>query len=355
MDAPPEWDLLLSAAQKNQPDRIKEMVRSGVSASHANGVGQTALHVAALWGNVSAVQALLESGANVHSQNNLTGGTPLHMVLQSRKAAGKELEETVELLLDFGADPSQTDHFGKLPVDYLIEHQPVSQLVAKLQPKAPEIFLAIGNRDVAQVKALLASKQEGIVTLEYKHQTPLSFAVTETAGSNGTRSEDEAILRIIKSLLHEKADPNYARTDLEDSFDPPLVQILRGLRECYNSDGQSSLLESVASELISGGAKIDSDVTAMLHNSARRNELRMVKFLIERLGLNPNVPNRQGMTALQFASRSGQMDVLKYLTGLSAIDIKVKDHQGQTALSAAQANGKTEAAMLLLKAAAEGS
>jgi len=51
MDAPPEWDLLLSAAQKNQPDRIKEMVRSGVSASHANGVGQTALHVAALWGN----------------------------------------------------------------------------------------------------------------------------------------------------------------------------------------------------------------------------------------------------------------------------------------------------------------
>ena len=48
----PEWDMLLSAAQKNLPDRIKTMVlKDGVDPSHSNAVGQSALHIAALWGN----------------------------------------------------------------------------------------------------------------------------------------------------------------------------------------------------------------------------------------------------------------------------------------------------------------
>jgi hypothetical protein len=50
--APPEWDLLLSAAQKNQSDRIRDMiVKEKVNPSHANAVGQSALHIAALWGH----------------------------------------------------------------------------------------------------------------------------------------------------------------------------------------------------------------------------------------------------------------------------------------------------------------
>jgi hypothetical protein len=50
--APPEWDLLLSAAQKNQSDRIRDMInKEKVDASHCNAVGQSALHIAALWGH----------------------------------------------------------------------------------------------------------------------------------------------------------------------------------------------------------------------------------------------------------------------------------------------------------------
>jgi hypothetical protein len=55
--APPEWDLLLSAAQKNQPDRIRDMInKENVDASHANAVGQSALHIAALWGHGTFVK-----------------------------------------------------------------------------------------------------------------------------------------------------------------------------------------------------------------------------------------------------------------------------------------------------------
>ena len=49
---PPEWDMLLSAAQKNDPVKIRTLItKEGVSASHANRVGQSALHIAALWGH----------------------------------------------------------------------------------------------------------------------------------------------------------------------------------------------------------------------------------------------------------------------------------------------------------------
>jgi ankyrin repeat protein len=49
---PPEWDLLLSAAQKNNADKIQALVQNqGVDPSHANRVGQSALHIAALWGH----------------------------------------------------------------------------------------------------------------------------------------------------------------------------------------------------------------------------------------------------------------------------------------------------------------
>jgi ankyrin repeat protein len=52
MSLRPEWDVLLSAAHKNLPERIREMIlKDGVDPSHSNAVGQTALHIAALWGN----------------------------------------------------------------------------------------------------------------------------------------------------------------------------------------------------------------------------------------------------------------------------------------------------------------
>lgn len=67
--APPEWDLLLSAAAKNDPDLLKRLLaEQGVNPSHANAVGQSALHIASLWGHVECMEALLEAGANVRAQ-----------------------------------------------------------------------------------------------------------------------------------------------------------------------------------------------------------------------------------------------------------------------------------------------
>lgn len=49
--SPLEWDQLLAASQRNLPDTIRNLVSEGVDPSHANRVGQSAVHIAAIWGH----------------------------------------------------------------------------------------------------------------------------------------------------------------------------------------------------------------------------------------------------------------------------------------------------------------
>ncbi|KAL7572751.1 hypothetical protein ACA910_009016 [Epithemia clementina (nom. ined.)] len=108
---------------KNDTTRLCALVQDhGISPSHANGVGQSALHVAALWGHVEFCQALVDLGANVHAANALSGATPLHMVVQPpHKASLVQQEQVVDRLLAARADPTVPNHFGKLPVDYVLQ------------------------------------------------------------------------------------------------------------------------------------------------------------------------------------------------------------------------------------------
>ena len=116
---PPEYDLLLSAAAKNDVQTMKTLIAGGVPASHANQIGQTALHVAALWGHYECVKYLVqEAKANVNAANTLQGSTPLHTALASHKTDVHIKDEIATLLLDAGADTGLEDYGKRVPVDY---------------------------------------------------------------------------------------------------------------------------------------------------------------------------------------------------------------------------------------------
>jgi ankyrin repeat protein len=60
LPAPPEWDRLLSACQKNDATLVRKLMeQEGVPASHANRVGQSALHIATLWGHGTCLYGLV--------------------------------------------------------------------------------------------------------------------------------------------------------------------------------------------------------------------------------------------------------------------------------------------------------
>ena len=112
---------MFSYTQQNLPEKIQEVLDEveGINASDGNSVGQTALHIACIWGNWEAVACLIANHADVNRANYFSGGRPLHMTAIT-VAPGHDLDgrkKCAELLLAAGADLSATDSNGRTALD----------------------------------------------------------------------------------------------------------------------------------------------------------------------------------------------------------------------------------------------
>ena len=139
LQSPPEWDLLLSASRQNQHERVRGMIEvGGIPASHSNSIGQSSLHICAMWGSVDCMKVLIEHGADVNAANMLNGDTPLHMAVWSHKTSADDKQAIVDILLDAGADPNLRDYGGKAPADLLVSD--------KLPPFPPTLLSALKEK-----------------------------------------------------------------------------------------------------------------------------------------------------------------------------------------------------------------
>lgn len=132
----PEWDCLLRACQKNNTTAVRKIVREyPLSRSHANPLGQSALHIASFWVHVECVEILLGCGADVNAMNSFTGATPLHECIQSihyhsrhRRLLSTKGEhnyrrqriECIKLLLQANADPYALDATKRTPIECFV-------------------------------------------------------------------------------------------------------------------------------------------------------------------------------------------------------------------------------------------
>jgi len=329
---------------------------------------------------VEAVEALLQHGAHVNVQNNLTGATPIHCAAQSNKGTDERRVACIDLLLQHGADLATVDYFGKTALAYVTtedtnHHQNPQLLASKLHPQTPPLFAAIQEGNLQQVQELLQQEEEeedgsAARTSLYLGQTPFLFAVHKLLDdAEKDENLEQNHVRILMALLEAGADVQSASASLGgnnhknpmqalegDGPSPPLCRICTALQSAYknqnnNNNGTTtttvSILENLAKLFLEHGAVVTPELEQMLHTACRKNELPLTKFLIETIGINPNVKGRQGMTALQFAARSGKIDVVGFLLQCPTIDVAIKDDRGQTALDAARVNGKTEIVALL--------
>ena len=89
-------EMMRGAASDNLA-AIERCLAEGTSPNAVNPIGQTALHIAAIWNNVKVATVLIDAGAEV-SPANQYGATPLHF------AAQKGHVEFCQLLVGRGAD-----------------------------------------------------------------------------------------------------------------------------------------------------------------------------------------------------------------------------------------------------------
>jgi ankyrin repeat protein len=74
---------LLGLARDNKAAEIHALIAAhGLGVTYGNEIGQTALHIAGVWGAVEAGEALLDHGAEINAQNELDGSTREPATLQ---------------------------------------------------------------------------------------------------------------------------------------------------------------------------------------------------------------------------------------------------------------------------------
>jgi len=135
------------AAQRNDTETVRALLRDGSDVNGAQGDGMTALHWAGMQGNAAMVEVLLYAGANSEATTRLGGFTALHLASKNGHA------EAITTLAGAGADATSRTATGATP-----------------------LHLAAASGSAGAVSALVASGAQVDATEGTHEQTPLHWA-----------------------------------------------------------------------------------------------------------------------------------------------------------------------------------
>lgn len=197
-------NMLLRLAKDNDAESIRTLVEQHqLTANFGNSMGQTALHVAAIWNSTAAGTALIDLGADVNARNDLGGGTPLHM------AAGRGRVEFCELLLANGADPTLQLTDGRLAAEMV---EGVRSLANRLLDAAMQ--WCAGRTEPSFVLSSSLNNQSG----ENISAVPSKFASKIETSDVSSDEDNQKIaewrkVHTIHSLFRECCNWRYAKAE----------------------------------------------------------------------------------------------------------------------------------------------
>lgn len=398
---------LLVFARDNKFEEMQNALKLGLPPDTANGMGQTALHIAGLWGNYEVAKVLLDGGADPNVENS-RGQVPLHFAANARQRA----IEICQLFLDAGASTDIMAKDGRLPFE-MAEDDHVRAILGGPDGR---LFQYAEEGLAAKLKALLEDGSiKSIRALDGEGRTALNIAVTEEKmevvktlveydqtcldfpdGSGNTGLHCAAVIgnpKILSYILSFKPHINYQNVQMSEyaagnwmlhgeTIMPVDKTALHVAIEHGDTEAAQMLLDAGANPdvldfdkrsplhlaleeqdvdligiLLQKGADVNlpaQDFVSCCHFAATRGPSKILKMLLDK-GANVNLANDDGWLPIHLACRSGgnNGDKVSMLLAAGSPSSPVTTSQLQTPLHLAAANGNLAVCKLLLEAGAD--
>ncbi|KAF5839130.1 ankyrin repeat-containing domain protein [Dunaliella salina] len=376
-DAAAEFQLmammLLTLARDNKFKDLEGLAKGGMPMTIGNQMGQTALHIASLWGNIESMEVLLKAGADANTRN-MRGSTPLHFAA----AAKKNAKQACEVLLKKGADTEAVDMMGRAPY----EMADSDEVRVMLGGPDPRLFDLAGDGKAEELRKLLAEEAiESVRVMDSGGRTPLNLAIL-----SGNLDAVKAILEFDPKCLDmpDAAGDTAMHTVVEEGHKPDILAYLLSLkpktlnaqnmnRSEYSSGNwllrgevvepldktplmvalESGNIES-AQALIEAGADLNIlnfDKRAPIHLALEEGEEPIVELLLQK-GADPNVPSQDLISCLHYCATRGPIRLLHLFLEKGG-NVKAANEDGWTPLHLSCRSGKADRAEALIKAGAD--
>jgi ankyrin repeat protein len=361
---------LLHAARQGYLDAIRALLAGGADIDQVGGGdGTSPLLIATINGQFDAAMLLLESGADPNIASTLNGVSPLWATVNSEwqprtrfpQPQERELQqygyiETMEALLEAGADPN---HRTTMHPWYMVYTGCGNGNCGLIDTNGSTAFLrAAYATDVTAMRLLhgwgadphIATKapeqRQRRGPDEFQRQQAIEQISDEEEFAALSDSTKASVLRSVWAELPDsvkKELPEFTITDTPDAVRADVLAHAQRLDSVKAAEPDPSGLPpvpvggpAVSAIHAASGVGYGEGFAGNAHRHAENGWLPAVKFLVEEIGMDVNLRDHNGYTAIHHAAARGDNEMILYLVEQGG-DVTVVSRRGQSTADMANA------------------
>ncbi len=293
--------------------------------------GLSPLHLAARQGQLEAVKALVEAGADVNQPGAGDRVTPMLIAIINGHY------DVAKYLLETGADPNLAQDNGVTPLYGILNCQ-WSDKALYPQPRAFEQQRTSYLQLMEELLQKGANVNARLTTKVWYSQYDFDQSGVDEAGATPFwRAAYADDIDAMKVLVKWGADPT-----IPTLRTPGRPRTGDAVREAQDVSGLPPVPvggPGVPPLLAAAGAGYGEGLAANHHHYAPTGMLAAVKYMVDELHLDPTVRDHEGNNAIFDAAARGDVEMIKYLVS-KGVDVKAVNREGKT--TADMANGPVQ-------------
>jgi ankyrin repeat protein len=332
---------LLDAAKNKKLDEVREALATGANVNVTDDDGNTALIIASEKGYTEIVEMLLKKGADVNATDKYGRTALIWASMQRRHQVVGMLEAAI-------ANNTENNSSDEIPVNEVpVNEIPVNEAPESQDEKDTKLFKAVVDKINEDIEIRRKRKVEDDIQHEQEAARLLEEQEAAAALAEAARLEEEE--QEAAAALAEAA-----RLEEEATREAKLqMRLIRRKEDKIRREQE----EKVINKALKNGANVNrsNDTgSTVLHIASFYGHEEIMKILLKQDGIDMNVVNNDGSTALMIAIAKddkkiteNHISTVKLLLD-KGVDVNVVNKDGSTALTFAITEGHISIVKLLL-------